>query len=506
MKKLITKQGFVSLVGAGPGDPGLITVKGAERLKEADVILYDYLANSELLNLSSDKCQKICVGKRRTNKKLSQSEIISLMIKEAKKGRYVVRLKGGDPLVFGRGGEEALALYQAHINFEIIPGVSAGIGVSAYAGIPLTHREHSSDVVFVTGESGHDLSDAAKYAYWQRVSQSYTLVIFMGLANLAENMSYLIKCGKNPKTPAAIISFGTYVNQKKIIGTISNIAELATNEGIKAPSLIVIGDVVNYSHELDWFSRLPLRHKNVLVLRHEGHESTMSKRLTQMGAEVFHCPLSQITPLSGSILKEKMSQLKQYTWLILTSVTGALCLIQYLRLLKKDVRSIGQLKIAVIGESTAHYLQSNGVVPDFVSKKANSEGFVSQFKKKISKRDRVVYARGDLSRGVIAEQLSGVVAKYKEIIVYKNRSAKLSFEQLNKLKQFRPHYVIITSSSLAERMNLYLSSEQISSAKLVALGPITCNSLKKLGYRNILVSKKATMDSVYESILLDAHM
>jgi len=287
-------MGEVYLVGAGPGDPGLITVKGAECLKRADVVVYDHLANEMLLQLAPESCEMTYVGKRESKHTLQQDEINKLLVRLAREGKTVVRLKGGDPFVFGRGGEEALALAEERIPFEVVPGVTAGAAVPAYAGIPVTHRGLSSSVVLVTGHE--DPTKEAASVNWRDLARIDTIAIYMGRGNIAAIVDSLVEAGRDANTPAAAITWGTTGSQRTVTGDLSNIVERCSKEGIKAPAIIIVGDVVTLREKLSWFERKPLFGKRIMVTRNRSQAKRTRAELERYGAEVIEFPTIRILP------------------------------------------------------------------------------------------------------------------------------------------------------------------------------------------------------------------
>jgi len=291
----IEKNGKVYLVGAGPGDPGLLTLKAKECISQADVVVYDYLANETFLDYADDKTELIYAGKKGSCHTLNQKEINSLLVKKAKEGLTVVRLKGGDPFIFGRGGEEVQDLVKAGISFEVVPGVTSAIAVPAYAGIPLTHRDYNSAVTFVTGHE--DPSKKESDIAWDALAMSRgTLVFLMGVGNLPRIVENLMEHGRSPETPVAIIQNGTVPEQKTIIGKLQDITEQAQREGVKPPAIIVVGDIVNLRNELDWFEKRPLFGKRIVVTRAREQASDFLVRLNELGAACIEFPTIEVVP------------------------------------------------------------------------------------------------------------------------------------------------------------------------------------------------------------------
>ncbi|MEW6776201.1 MAG: uroporphyrinogen-III C-methyltransferase, partial [Bdellovibrionota bacterium] len=356
------KSGKVYLVGAGPGDPGLLTVRGKELLQRADVLVYDYLANPRLVDLVPPRCEKLFVGKKGGSKdNISQENINALIVDRAKKGKAVVRLKGGDSFVFGRGGEEAEELVAAGISFEVVPGITSGIAAPAYAGIPVTHREHCSQVTLLTG---HDAEGRAiTQVEWDELAKGTgTLVIYMGVRGLADNTKALIDGGRPKDTPAALIEWGTHPRQRTLVSTLEKIAADAEREGIGAPSIFIVGTVVELRKKLNWFENRPLFGKKILVTRAREQASELLQKLSELGAEPVPFPTIEIKdPPSWKKIDAALSRLFQYDWIVWTSVNGVERFFERLQKKKKDIRDLGKAKIAAIGPATGEALQARGL-------------------------------------------------------------------------------------------------------------------------------------------------
>ncbi|MCX7918559.1 MAG: uroporphyrinogen-III C-methyltransferase, partial [bacterium] len=358
--------GKVYLVGAGPGDPGLITVKGLECIKTADVIIYDYLANPKLLAYARPETELIYVGKKAGEHTLPQEEINALLIKKAHAGKTVCRLKGGDPTVFGRGGEEAEVLVQAGILFEFVPGVTSAIAVPAYAGIPVTHREYTSDFAVITG---HEVpTKGSSSINWAHLATSVgTLIFLMGVGNLPLIVTQLLKHGRPKRTPVAIIRHGTTPKQETIVGTLADIAEKAKQNQFKPPAVIIVGDVVKLRDKLNWFESNPLFGKRILVTRTRSQASEFVRVLESFGAEVIEFPTIEIIPPSNwRPLDKAIRNLANYDWVIFTSVNGVTYFFQRLAEKNLDSRLFRTARIAAIGPATAEALKEKGLIPDIV--------------------------------------------------------------------------------------------------------------------------------------------
>ncbi|MBI3991623.1 MAG: uroporphyrinogen-III C-methyltransferase, partial [Candidatus Omnitrophica bacterium] len=372
------KKGIVYLIGAGPGDPGLITLKGIECLKKAEVVIYDHLVNPQLLSYARKDAEIIYAGKIQNKHTLTQDEINRLLVKKASSGKCVARVKGGDPFIFGRGGEEAEALVRARINFEIVPGVTSAIAVPAYAGIPLTMRKFTSTVGFITGHEDptKEISDIP----WDKVSTGMgTLVFLMGLNNLPEIVNRLIYHGKKPETPVAVIQWGTLPKQRTVTGNLKDIAEKVKKEKLKPPSIIVVGDVVKLRNSLNWFEKRPLFGKRILVTRTREQASELSNMLKDLGADVIEFPTIEIRPISDYKKADNaISNLSQYSYLFLTSVNGVRFFKERLDALGLDSRAVAGVKVCAIGPRTAEELEKIGIKPDFIPSEYSAEGILNK--------------------------------------------------------------------------------------------------------------------------------
>ena len=349
------KEKIVYLVGSGPGDPGLITVKGLNCIKKADVIVYDYLVNASLLRNARDDAEIIYVGKKGNQHTMEQEDINQLLVDKAMENKIVTRLKGGDPYVFGRGGEEALVLKEHNIPFEVVPGITAAIATPAYAGIPVTHRTCTSTFGLITGHEDptKDQSDID----WKKISTGLgTLTFYMGIKNLPNIVSQLVKHGRSEDTPVAVIRWGTTTEQETVTGTLSNIVEKAKD--IKPPAITIVGEVVNLRDQLNWFETRPLFHKTIVVTRSRDQASEFSEQLTDLGANVLEFPTISITsPDDFTPLDNEIGKLESTDWIIFTSVNGVDCFFHRLFELGGDVRDLKGVKICSIGPATTERIK-----------------------------------------------------------------------------------------------------------------------------------------------------
>lgn len=355
----------VYLIGAGPGDPGLLTIKGKNILEKADVVVYDYLANDTLLGYARPDAERIYVGKVAGNHALPQDGINKLIIEKAKEGKIVARLKGGDPYIFGRGGEEAEELLDAGVPFEEVPGISSTIAGPAYAGIPLTHRSFSSSVTLITGHENPDKPGSVHN--WKALAASAnTLVFVMGMKNLPDIARNLIEAGLSPDTPAALVHWGTTAKHRSLASTLGALHEEGVRQGFTNPSVIIVGKVVTLRDRLNWFEQKPLLGRSVVVTRAREQASGLAAQLADLGAEVIQFPTIDIKPLEDySSVDDAVRNLGAYDWLIFTSANGVKCFWERLEAQGLDARALYGLQVAAIGPATAQAVRTHGIVPDF---------------------------------------------------------------------------------------------------------------------------------------------
>ena len=498
-------NGKVFLVGAGPGDPGLITVKGLECIRKADVIIYDYLASPSLLASAGNDCELIYVGKKEGEHTLPQDEINDLILKKAKQGLIVTRLKGGDPFIFGRGGEEAEVLSEAGISFEIVPGVSSAIAAPAYSGIPLTHRQFTSTVGFVTGHEDPQKEESS--INWSAVAKGMgTLVFLMGVKNLPKITSKLKENGLPGRTPIAIVQWGTTPQQVTVSGTLDTIEETARETGIKAPAVICIGEVVRLREKLRWFEIRPLFGKRVVVTRAREQASDLVLALSDLGAECFECPTIRIAPPDDiSLLDQAIERLEGYHWLIFTSVNGVAAFFKRLFLKGKDVRALGGLKTAVIGPATQRKLFEFGLKSDLIPESFRAESIITAFSKEDVKGKKILLPRAKGARSVLPAELSRMGAVVDEVISYSTRAvgenAPLIIEHLeNKAVDL----ITFTSSSTAKNFKSFIPENRFESlmrgVAVASIGPITTESAEKLGFKVQITAETFTIPGLVDAI------
>lgn len=480
------KKGFVYLIGAGPGDPGLITVKGQECIGRADVILYDYLANDELLAHARDGAELIYAGKVGGAHNREQRQINELLVAKAREGKVVARLKGGDPFVFGRGGEECEALVAAGIPFEVIPGVTAGIGAAAYAGIPLTHRDVTTSVAFVTGHE-HPGKEASEID-WERLSLgSGTVVFYMGMKNLPEIAANLVAHGRSPFTPVALIRWGTRPEQEVLVGTLADIADKARKASFRAPAITVVGEVVQLRKKLRWFDNRPLSGKGVLVTRAADQAGEFSIMLDELGARVYECPtIRLVPPESWEELDRAIGALDSFAWVVFTSVNAVSHFFARLAELGRDCRALGRCRVCAVGPKTAAVLAVHGIRADLVPADYKAEGVVAAFRELEVSGNRVLFPKADRARDVIPAGLAALGAEVVAPVAYRNVVPDdLPAAVITALEEKRIHCITFTSSSTAENLAAMLGENRflrlLDGVAVAAIGPVTSKTCRELG-------------------------
>lgn len=498
------KKGFVYLIGAGPGDPGLITVKGKEYIGRADVILYDYLAGKELLSYARSDAELVYAGKVGGMHNREQRQINDLLVEKALAGNIVARLKGGDPFIFGRGGEECEALIAAGIGFEVVPGVTSGIAAAAYAGIPLTHRDFTTSVAFVTG---HECEKESSDLDWERLSLGRgTVVFYMGMKNLPMITSNLISHGRPAETPVALIRWGTRPEQEVLAGTLADIAEKARRSSFRAPAIAVIGNVVKLREKLRWFDSRPLFGRSILVTRAADQAGEFSKLLTGLGAHVFECPTIRLVPPEDwQDLDRGAGNASGYDWVIFTSANAVRFFFQRLHHLNRDSRSLGNCKICAVGPKTAEALSVFGIRPDLIPADYKGEGVVEVFKTVETKGKRILFPKADKAREVIPEGLASLGMLVDAPVAYRNViPERLPEEALQALEDRRVDCVTFTSSSTVENLAGILGENRflhlLQGVKVASIGPITSKTCLELGLEVHMEPKDYTIAALADEI------
>jgi uroporphyrinogen III methyltransferase / synthase len=500
------KKATVFLVGAGPGDPGLLTLKAKACIERGDVIIYDNLANRVFLDYARGNAELIYVGKEGGKHTLGQEKINELIVSKAQQGLNVVRLKGGDPFIFGRGGEEAQVLVKAGISFEVVPGVTSAIAVPAYAGIPLTHREHTSTVAFVTGHEDptKDTSDIA----WEKLATGAgTLVFLMGVGNLEKIALRLVEHGRAPETPVAVIRMGTVPEQRTVTGSLKDISEIAEREKIRPPAVIVVGDVVHLRKELNWFETKPLFGKRIIVTRAREQASEFLSALSEMGAECLEFPTIKVVPPgSWKGLDRSIREVETYQWLVFTSVNGVKYFFDRLEALGGDVRDLKGVKIAAIGPATAEAVSSKGIRIHLVPGEYRAEAVVDAFRKEDIEGKRILLPRAREAREVLPQELENLGAVVDVVEAYRTIKPEEDKEGIQEmLRQGQIHMVTFTSSSTVNNfVDMFQGAPLLAwmdKAAVACIGPVTAKSAEDKGLKVTLVAPEYTIPSFTKAIV-----
>jgi uroporphyrinogen III methyltransferase/synthase len=498
--------GHVYLVGAGPGDPGLITLKGKACIEKADVLVYDYLASSFLLTYAREGAECIYVGKKGADHTLRQHEINHLLVEKAGNGLTVTRLKGGDPFIFGRGGEEVETLIEAGIPYDIVPGVTSAVAAPAYAGIPLTHRKYTSTLAFITGHE--DPEKTASRIDWQALATGIgTLVFFMGVKNLPNIVEQLTRHGMAPETLVAIIRWGTTPRQETVTGTLGNIVQKVAAAGIKAPAIIVVGQVVELRETMQWFENRPLMGKRIVVTRAREQASDLLQLLNAAGADCLECPTIRIAPPDDwDPLDRAIQNLSDYDWLVFTSVNGVGFFFKRLHALGKDVRALHHIRTACIGPATKQRLMDFGFTCDILPESYRAESVVEAFSHQEITGKKILLPRAMEARPVLPEALSRMGAAVDEIPVYVTRiNEDNTATLLARLAEQRIDCITFTSSSTVRnfrKLTPETSFKQLLAPVTIAcIGPITADTARDLGFHVHLVAETYTIPGLVDALI-----
>ena len=500
-------KGKVYLVGAGPGDPGLITLKAIECLSKADVVVYDNLANRVFLKYVPENAELIYAGKKGGNHTLSQDKINKLIVDRALQGKRVVRLKGGDPFIFGRGGEEAEELAKVGVAFEVIPGVTSAISVPAYAGIPLTHRNYSSTVAFITGHE--DPTKDKSGIAWDKIAPGIgTLVFLMGVGNLPKIAEALMAHGRDPSTPVAVIRRGTGPDQQTVVASLDQIAEKVSASGITPPAIIVVGEVVGLRGQLNWFETKPLFGRRIIVTRAREQASEFSRRLAELGAECIEFPTIQVVPPgSWEVLDRAIYALADYEWVVFTSANGVKFFLERLRALGKDVRALSGIRIAAIGPKTAKVWQELGIEPDLVPGEYRAEAVVEGFRSLGVIKGKILIPRAAKAREILAEELRKMGLHVDVVPAYETVRPTGDVDRVKAMLQKRQiHMVTFTSSSTVSNFVEMFGShkpqllEWMESVAVACIGPITAQTAKEHGFSVNIIPEQYTIEAFTDKI------
>lgn len=499
----LSRQGTVYLIGAGPGDPDLLTVRGKKLLEKADVLVYDRLVSEAIIALAPDSAKKIYVGKAAANHAMKQEDINRLLVTLAKDHQTVIRLKGGDPYVFGRGGEEGEELYASGVDFEVVPGITSAIGGLCYGGIPITHRDMTSSFHVFTGHFKDDERDHD----WENIAKlKGTKVFLMGVGNLEYIMAKTLSHGMRPEMPVAIISNATRPEQKVLVTTAATAVADAAKADIKPPSLLVIGEVVQLREQLNWFENRPLFGKKIAVTRASAQMSRLAGMLSELGAEVLEMPAIRIEPRPVHSFGTLFEDLGKASWLVFTSENGVSIFMEGLLATGKDVRAIGQTKIAVIGSGTARCLASYGLKPDLMPKRFVAEGLIEAFEETglLSKEDLVILPRASEARTVLSDYLASVSC-LNEVHLYDTvPELSLTENQLERLKT--ADYITFTSASTVKHFHKQLEEAKIewpAQLEAFSIGPVTTEALRAYHRQPLREAKVHDLKGLVEAIVME---
>jgi uroporphyrinogen III methyltransferase/synthase len=499
--------GKVYLVGAGPGDPQLLTLRGKRCLEQADVVVYDYLANPVLLDHAPERAERIYVGRRDRGAYQDQHEVNHLLIGKAREGNVVVRLKGGDPFVFGRGGEEAEAVAEAGIPFEVVPGVTSAVAVPAYAGIPVTHRTLASTVAFVTGHE--DPTKGTSSMEWPRLaSADGTLVFLMGMKNLPAIVERLTKDGKSIETPVALIRWGTRSHQRTVVGTLRDIVGKAEQAQMEPPTIIVVGQVVRLREQLNWYETRPLFGKRILVTRAREQAGELSRLLADYGAEAVEYPVIQIVPPeSWRELDDALAGLNRYHWLVFTSVNGIRPFMERLKQRGQDARTLSGLRIGCIGPRTAEELARYGLNADLIPTQFQAEGLIAAMMEAGVSGRRVLIARAAVAREVLPDQLRTAGAEVRIVTVYRTIRPVSEVKRLkDQLARRELHAMTFASSSTVRNFcTLFENRDEMraltAGVAVACIGPITAQTAEEEGLPVTIMANENTIPALVDAIV-----
>jgi len=504
------KKGKVYLVGAGPGDPGLITMRGRYLLEKAEVLVYDYLASKRLLRYVPANARFVYAGKRGGVKHThTQEEINQMLVDFALEGKTVVRLKGGDPFIFGRGGEEVETLARNNIEFEVVPGVTSATAAATYAGIPITHRGYTASVAFITGHE--DPTKESSNIDWSKIATGIgTIVVYMGIKNLPNIVSNLIDHGRSPDTPVAVVRWASTPEQKSVVGTLATIANIVADAGIKPPALIVIGEVVNLRDTIDWFEKRELFGKRIIVTRTREQASELVASLEENGASCYECATINIEPVEDYyILDEALERIDEYHWVLFTSLNGVKYFFR--RLFEKglDARDLKGPDIGVVGKSTADLLLEYGINADLIPPVFTGEGLAESLLDQGVEGRNVLIPRAVEGRELLPETLRGGGAQVTIAPIYQNVPPEGRRDELRaELESGEVDMVTFTSSSTVRNfLTMVDAADQeelerlMAGVNIAAIGPITAKTVSDSGLKVDVQPERHTIEAMVEEII-----
>ncbi len=499
-------KGKVYLAGAGPGDHRLMTLRCFECLQEADVIVFDRLVNPAILSYARDDAEIIFAGKLPKKHFMKQDEINDLLVQKSREGKSVLRLKGGDPLIFGRGSEEALALHEHQIAFEIIPGISSAVAAPAYAGIPLTHRQLASSFSVITGHDADENQGQSLKNCISLAMDTDTLVFLMGMSHLENIVESLLSKGHQPTALVAIIQWGTTPEQKVIKGNLGNIAQKAKQEGISSPAVIVVSPTVALSDDLQWYGKDPLSGKRVMITRPSQQSSSMLKLVQDQGGEAWLFPSIAIAPPKDKLsMRNALEEIHQYHWIVFTSVNGVEAFFKALHKLKRDARSLSSIKFSAIGSKTAEALKSYGIIADYTPDIYTSEALVKGLKQQLSKNDRILIPRAEEAPKVFQYLKEG--GHYiNEVPAYRTIASQAQASMARQmLEEGKMDVLTFTSASTVTHFINAMGFDDpktiLSKTLIACIGPVTARQVRAFGLKVSIEAQQSTTEGLMDAIL-----
>ncbi len=506
-KENTVKKGKVYLVGAGPGDPGLFTLKGRQVLERAEVVIFDYLANEELLKFAPTDAERIYVGKKGGAHTLGQEGINTLLVEKGREN-LVVRLKGGDPYIFGRGGEEAQALLEAGVEFEVVPGVSAAAAVPAYAGIPLSHRDLTSTIAFITGHERADKEDSDSKIAWDKIATGVgTLVFFMGVKNLPDICQKLVANGRSADTPIALVRWGTTPMQQTVAGTLADIVDKVKEANLQPPAIIVVGEVIKCREELNWFERRPLFGRKIVVTRAREQSSDFRAKLEELGAQCIEFPTIEVVPPpSWDPLDTAISVLSDYDWIIFTSVNGVKSFIGRMRRAGKDARALSGVRLGAIGPKTAEALEAVMLHPDLVPSEYRAEAVLEALSGYNAAGKRFLMPRAMVAREILPETLREQGARVDVVPAYQTVLPERDAQKVRSLlTDGRIDCLTFTSSSTVSNFFTMVGKDEFQQCKggtvIACIGPVTAQTAAGFGLKTSIMPSEYTIGGLAEAIV-----
>ena len=494
------KTGKVWLVGAGPGDIGLLTVKAVETIKDADLIVYDALIGDSLYSLFPEGAEHISVGKRSGNHTMPQEQIDKVLLDEALKGKKVVRLKGGDPFLFGRGGEELELLAANGVPYEIVPGVTSPIAVPAYNGIPVTHRDYTSSLHIITGHKRKGSDEDIDFEALVRTEG--TLVFLMGIARLGYICGGLLDAGMDPDMPAAVLQQGTTAGQKRVVATVGTLVDEVARQGIETPAIIIVGKVCSLADEFAWYEELPLAGSKVIVTRPRGMISGMAARLRKLGAEVLELPsIETVAREDQSELEAALDAMESYSWIVFTSPTGVRVFFDVMKKAGRDVRSLSGVKIAAIGTGTKKELSNRNLIVDFVPSVYDGETLGRELAELVGEGDRILIPRAAIGNEELVRELEGAGAEVIDIATYDTKDASQDLvDEKGLFENGKIDCAVFTSASTVRGFASRNPGLDFSLVRAACIGKQTKHAAEACGMKAYM-SDEASMDSLAKLVI-----